>query len=44
MPSAVGVDSDENVYVADEFMNQIWVFDVNGNPLTNWGRGPSESR
>ena len=43
LPSAVGVDSDENVYVADEFMNQIWVFDVNGNPLTNWGRGPSES-
>ena len=43
LPSAIELDSDENVYVADEFMNQIWVFDVDGNPLANWGRGPSGS-
>ena len=43
LPSAIGLDSEENVYVADEFMNQIWVFDVDGNTLANWGRGPSKS-
>ena len=44
-PSAIGLDSQENVYVADEFKNQIYVFDVNGNPLDNWGNrssGPTD--
>jgi len=43
LPSAVGVDSQENVYVADELKNQIYVYDANGNPLDNWGSESSES-
>ena len=27
----------KNVYVADEFKNQIYVFDSEGNPLGDWG-------
>ena len=42
-PSAICLDSDENVYVADEFKNQIYVFDVDGNPKDNWGRESTES-
>jgi DNA-binding beta-propeller fold protein YncE len=37
------VDSQENVYVADELKNQIYVYDANGNPLDNWGSESSES-
>ena len=38
-PSAIAVDSAENVYVADEFKNQIYVFDSDGNPLGDWRPG-----
>ncbi len=41
-PSAIAVDSGENIYVADEFKNQIYVFDSEGNPLGDWRPGQTE--
>ena len=35
-PTAIAVDSVENVYVADEFKNQVYVFDRDGTPLGDW--------
>ena len=35
--TAVVVDGDENVYVADEWLNRITVFDKEGNLLRTWG-------
>ena len=32
-PSAIALDSNENVYVADEFNNEVYIFDRDGNPL-----------
>ena len=36
-PTAIALDSDENVYVADEWLNRISVFDKDGNYLGKWG-------
>ena len=36
-PMAVGVDSNENVYVSDDYTSLIYVFDKDGNPLGKWG-------
>ncbi len=36
-PTAIALDRDENVYVADEALNRIAVFDSEGNFLTQWG-------
>lgn len=43
LPSAVGLDSQENVYVADEFTNQIYVYDSEGNTLDTWRPGANPS-
>jgi len=37
-PFGVAVDSQENVYLSDEWENTISVFDSNGNFLRKWGK------
>ncbi len=36
-PTAIALDRDENVYVADEWLNRISIFDSDGNYLGKWG-------
>ena len=36
-PTSVGVDSNENVYISDEYVNLIFVYDKVGNLLNSWG-------
>ena len=36
MPSSIAVDSQENLYVSDEFTNQVFIFDRDGNRLGSW--------
>lgn len=36
-PTSIALDSHENVYVADEWLNRISIFDKNGEFLTKWG-------
>ena len=36
-PTSVALDQSENAYVADEWLNQIVVFDKGGNFLKKWG-------
>ena len=36
-PAGIACDSAENVYVADEWLNRIAVFDSDGNFLRTWG-------
>ena len=36
-PTSVALDQSENAYVADEWLNQIVVFDKDGNFLKKWG-------
>ena len=36
-PRSVDVDSDENVYIADDHMNRISIYDRDGVPLSRWG-------
>ncbi len=36
-PAAVAVDRDENVYVADEWLNRILIYDKDGKFLRSWG-------
>ena len=38
--SSLVVDKDENIYVADEWLNRITVFDKDGNLLKTWGEAP----
>jgi DNA-binding beta-propeller fold protein YncE len=35
--TSLALDKDENVYVADEYLNRISIFDKLGNYLGNWG-------
>jgi DNA-binding beta-propeller fold protein YncE len=37
-PVAVAVDRDENVYVADEWLNRILIYDKDGKILRSWGK------
>jgi len=37
-PTAVAVDSGENVYVADEWLNRILIYDKDGKFLRSWGK------
>src|SRR5919197_1425521 len=41
-PTAIALDQDENVYVADEWLNRISIFDKEGNFLGKWGKAGSE--
>ena len=36
-PSSVDVDSNENVYVSDDYTSGILIYDKDGNPLGSWG-------
>ena len=36
-PAGIAVDSQENVYVTDEWLNRVSIFDKDGNFLTMWG-------
>ena len=35
-PTSVAVDSDENVYIADDYTNRIFIMDKDGNSLGSW--------
>ena len=44
-PSAVACDSDDNIYLADEHLHRISVFDGSGTFLRKWGeQGAGEGR
>ena len=36
-PTSVVLDSDENLYLADEYFNKVTKYDREGNPITEWG-------
>jgi len=36
-PTAIALDQDGNVYIADEWLNRISIFDKDGNFLSKWG-------
>ena len=36
-PSSIALDSDQNVYVADEWLNRISIFDKDGEYFGKWG-------
>lgn len=38
-PSSVAVDSSESVYVSDDYMNRIFLYDRDGDFLGGWGAG-----
>ena len=38
-PAGIALDSDENIYVTDEWMNRVSIFDKDGNFLSSWGEG-----
>ena len=40
--SALAVDEDDNLYVADEELNRITVFDKEGEPVRSWGEHGSQ--
>ncbi len=40
-PTGITTDSDENVYVSDEWLNRVSVFNADGELLTSWGRAGS---
>jgi hypothetical protein len=44
-PVAIALDAEDNVYISDDALQRISVFDKNGTFLTHWGRagsGPGE--
>lgn len=44
-PTAVALDSDENLYLADEFLHRITIFDKKGDPIKSWGtQGSAEGQ
>jgi DNA-binding beta-propeller fold protein YncE len=40
-PTAIALDAGGNVYVADEWLNRISIFDKDGNFLSKWGKAGS---
>ena len=40
-PTGIATDSDENVYVSDEWLNRVSVFKPDGELLGTWGRDGS---
>ena len=36
-PTSIALDSNQNVYVADEWLNRVSIFDKDGEYLDNWG-------
>ena len=37
-PTSVALDSDENLYLSDEYFNKVTKFDREGNPISEWGK------
>ena len=37
-PTSIALDGDGNVYVADEWLNRISIFDKDGTFLSKWGK------
>ena len=37
-PTAIALDDDGNVYIADEWLNRISIFDKDGKFLSKWGK------
>lgn len=42
-PAGIALDSQENVYVADEWLHRVSIFDKDGNFLSHWGMAGSEA-
>lgn len=42
-PAGVAVDSDGKIYVTDEWLNRISVFDADGNFLNSWGSSGNDA-
>ena len=40
-PAGIALDSEENVYVTDEWLNRVSIFDKDGNFLRDWGTAGS---
>src|SRR5262245_59840248 len=40
-PAGLALDSQENVYVTDEWLNRVSIFDTDGNFLRDWGTAGS---
>lgn len=40
-PTSIAVDGQENIYVTDEWLNRISIFDKEGNFLRKWGKAGS---
>ncbi len=38
LPTSLAVDAEENIYVADEWLNRITVFNKNGDFIRKWGK------
>jgi DNA-binding beta-propeller fold protein YncE len=41
-PAGIALDSQENVYVTDEWLNRVSIFDKEGNFLRDWGTSGSD--
>ena len=37
-PTSVALDSEENLYLSDEYFNKVTKFDREGNPISDWGK------
>lgn len=37
-PSSIAIDSNENVYISDEWLNRITIYDKDGEFLSKWGK------
>ena len=40
-PHSLDLDQEENIYVSDEYLNRISIFDKEGNFLSHWGQSGS---
>ena len=40
-PTSIAVDSKDNVYVADEWLNRITIFNKDGEFVSKWGKAGS---
>ena len=36
-PSAIAIDTDDNIYISDEYTNRINIFDKTGKSIAHWG-------
>ena len=41
-PAGIALDRQENVYVTDEWLNRISIFDQDGTFLSHWGTSGSD--